>query len=133
MSTPTLATETSAADDTTVRERRRQYAFSFARNVLGRGNVILKPDLADRISHTLARTEEVENSIRDEWGNWEYRFSERGRAGAPAIPWLEELVLDSVRSPTPTAHVEPTWPQGRAFALCLTHDVDGVSSRNHEK
>ena len=132
MSTP-LLTEANRGDETTVRLRRRLYALSFVRNVLGRDYTSVKPDLAERVLYALTRTEELENPVRDEWGNWEYEFSMRARAGEPAVPWLDELVQATVPSSAFTAHIEPTWPQGRPFALCLTHDVDSVSSRNHEK
>src|SRR5258705_6288937 len=114
---PSLVPDSEAAQAGTGRERRRQYALSFVRSVLGRTDVALEHALADRVWHVLARIEELESPMRDEWGNWEYAFSERSRAGGRAIPWLDELVLDSDLSRAPASDVEPTWPQGRPFAI----------------
>jgi hypothetical protein len=133
MPSPTLRRETGLTEGEALRQRRRQHALSFARNVLGRGDITLKPELADLISYTLARDEELENPSRDEWGNWEYQCSARAKTGDPASPWLDELVLGSFNEAPRSRVVEPIWPKGQQFALCLTHDVDGVSSRSHEK
>jgi len=120
-----------APDEIELQENRRRYATLFLSNVLGRADVVIKPDLVDCVADALARTEELDNPNRDEWGNWEDKFSERAAAGKEPGPWLDEQILRSVDAMAPLDRPEPRWPEGRRFALCLTHDVDGVSSRNH--
>lgn len=85
------------------------------------------PALPDELARRLLRLEEYERDHRDQWGCWEYSFCEsflEGRLWEPDIDrWVaerrRELPADVVR--------EPLWPEGRPFAICVTHDVDLVS------
>lgn len=65
---------------------------------------------------------------RDQWGNWEFSFSQNYKNGKLWIPevdiWLEEQRQKFTSQGVPLV---PLWPQGKKFAVCLTHDVDRLS------
>jgi peptidoglycan/xylan/chitin deacetylase (PgdA/CDA1 family) len=83
------------------------------------------PQLPDALARRLFRAEEHEHAYRDQWGNWEFGLCEAFRAGRLWEPdvdrWLverrRELGLDAAS----------LWPEGRPFALSLTHDVDLIA------
>ncbi|OAN55052.1 hypothetical protein [Magnetospirillum moscoviense] len=86
------------------------------------------PRLPDELAALLLRDEERRSAHRDPWGCWEFPFSDnfqRGRLFEPEIDaWLAgqraRLAADGVR-------LEPLWPDGHAFALAVSHDVDDLS------
>jgi hypothetical protein len=84
------------------------------------------PVLPERLARLLLRLEEYENAHRDEWGCWEFGFSENFHAGRLWVPEIDRWVAER-RAELGTATPEPLWPDGRRFAVCLTHDVDLVS------
>ena len=110
-------------------KRRREYATSFARAVTG-APTKLPHDIADFVWRALARSEEIESADRDRWGNWELEFSGRAKNTA-MVPAVDQVLLNSNLSADSTRRREGLWPGKKSFALCLTHDVDGVTSRNH--
>jgi hypothetical protein len=81
------------------------------------------PDMPEELAHRLLRTEEIERAHRDQWGNWEFGFCDAFRAGALWAPDVDRWIADLRRERGRDAG----WPEGRPFALCLTHDVDLVS------
>lgn len=80
----------------------------------------LSPAIENRIFEVLSRLEES-HGLRDQWGNWEYSFSEQNLNGNLYHPWLDSQVLGQVNLPR-----KSIWPEGKTFALCLTHDIDGI-------
>jgi peptidoglycan/xylan/chitin deacetylase (PgdA/CDA1 family) len=101
------------------------YAKGFVASVLGQHHSPLPEAFLRQIADTLARTEEL-GAPRDEWGNWEPQFS--GQLPHEYLtPWLDKALLSHAEASGETER----WPDGHRFALCLTHDVDGVSSRGH--
>jgi peptidoglycan/xylan/chitin deacetylase (PgdA/CDA1 family) len=84
--------------------------------------------LPERLARRLLREEEYEQAHRDQWGCWEYGFSESFREGTLLRPELD-LWLAAERQRLTDARVplEPLWPDRKPFAVCLTHDIDGVS------
>ena len=104
----------------------QEYARRFVSNVLGVA-VSDWPE-ADAIWNELARLPELETGLRDQWGNWEWPYADAQRRGQLYIPWLDHSI--SARREQIQAQGQqraPLWPEGRPFALCLTHDVDYVS------
>lgn len=85
------------------------------------------PDLPDSLARLLLRTEEREEPHRDQWGCWEFAFSENFRRGALWRPEVDEWVAERRRELESQTTLEPLWPDGHGFAMCLTHDVDIVS------
>lgn len=122
-----------AADITTpVLDVRRAYALAFVRDVLGTRDIRLEPTFADEIAAALARDEELSSSERDEWDNWDFQFSVHAKRGMPSEPWLDERILGGggVLQSAPSGNAPlPRWPSMARFAICITHDVDGVTSR----
>jgi hypothetical protein len=77
------------------------------------------PELPPELARRLLRTEEHEVPHRDQWGNWEFGFCEAYAAGRLWEPDVDRWLAGH--------RVEPLWPEGRPFAVCLTHDVDLMS------
>jgi len=88
------------------------------------------PALPDRLARLLLRLEEYENAPRDRWGRWEFDFSENFHAGQLWVPEVDRWVAERRAELAPATALEPLWPEGRRFAVCLTHDVDVVSPKS---
>jgi hypothetical protein len=86
------------------------------------------PSLPETLARLLLRLEEHESSRRDQWGCWDYEFSENFRAGRLRIPELDRWLADRRAELSTTVALEPLWPRQHPFAVCLTHDVDLVSA-----
>jgi hypothetical protein len=85
------------------------------------------PELPPRLGRRLLRLEEHELSHRDQWGCWEYGFSESYRDGTLLVPEIDEWAAEHRSELASATTLVPLWPDGRRFAVCLTHDVDLVS------
>jgi hypothetical protein len=109
-------------------ESLRNYALRFVRNALSRPLLSSEVDdeLCLTIFNALARYREVRNPQRDKWGNWDWPHAVASDCEQPLTPWLDVALLG--RFDTLSA-APPRWPDGKKFALCLTHDVDSVSRR----
>lgn len=112
-------------------DARRAHAMRFAAAAIGRP---LEPnDLSEaslqEIFFEISRTEEIEQSDRDSRGNWDWPYSRAHREGRLYEPTLD-LLLDECRKSLQVRHPDwspsPIWPNGKPFAICLTHDVDEV-------
>ena len=88
------------------------------------------PVLPDRLARLLLRLEEHENAHRDDWGRWEFDFSENFHSGRLWVPEVDYWVAERRIELAATTALEPLWPDGRRFAVCLTHDVDLVSPQS---
>jgi hypothetical protein len=88
------------------------------------------PRLPTLLERRFLRIEEYERPDRDAWGCWDHSFSENfleGTLGVPEVDnWLAEE-RDELRTRTV---LEPLWPAGKSFAVCLTHDVDILAARS---
>lgn len=85
--------------------------------------------LPDRLARRLLRVEEYERSHRDQWGCWEFGQCESFREGTLWVPELDRFAQEQRATLEGRARLEPLWPDGHAFAVCLTHDVDFVSEQ----
>jgi hypothetical protein len=83
------------------------------------------PTLPDPLARRLLRAEEHEHAHRDQWGCWEYGFCESFREGRLLEPDVDRWVAERRAELGDAA--EPPWPDGRRFAVCVTHDVDLIS------
>ena len=88
------------------------------------------PTLPERLARRLLRLEEYESDRRDRWGRWDFDLSESFRAGRLREPEVDRWVAERRDELAPTTPLEPLWPEGHRFAVCLTHDVDLVSDRS---
>lgn len=85
------------------------------------------PQLPDRLARRLLRLEEHEVQHRDRWDCWEYGFSESYRDGTLLVPEIDEWSAERRAELASITSLAPLWPEGRSFAVCLTHDVDLIS------
>jgi peptidoglycan/xylan/chitin deacetylase (PgdA/CDA1 family) len=85
------------------------------------------PRPPDELVRRLLRIEEYERDHRDEWGNFEFGMAEANRAGRLWVPELDLWLADRRAELARDAELVPLWPDGRRFAVCVTHDVDMVS------
>ncbi len=116
---------------TGVRIDRRDYLEETVRLWLGlqRASGVDVPQLPDSLARRFLREEEYERDYRDQWGCWEYGFSESYRDGTLLSPEIDRWAADERRRLEDAGvALEPLWPDGKPFALCLSHDVDLVST-----
>jgi peptidoglycan/xylan/chitin deacetylase (PgdA/CDA1 family) len=110
----------------------RAFVRTHVANVLGfpADAAVLGRDLEVEIFRELSRTTEVETPARDAWGNWEFSFGESNLSGQLYRPWLDRplaALRERLTAEHPDRLPEPLWPDGRPFAVCLTHDMDFVT------
>jgi len=107
---------------------RRRYALSFLR-LLGYEAPGLSDEQVADVFSRLARVEEYTTHRRHNGHNWEPDFAPPDRQQEAAVPVIETRVREWAERGllTPIDGAPPRWPDGKRFALCLTHDVDSVS------
>jgi peptidoglycan/xylan/chitin deacetylase (PgdA/CDA1 family) len=114
--------------------RERDYVHRFLTDCLGIKLALneIEPSLAETCFHELTRREEIDNIWRDQWGNWDWPFGEAHRRGELYTPRLDRILTDLRRQlpQRPRKEAMPLWPDGKSFALCLTHDVDEINPRH---
>jgi hypothetical protein len=85
---------------------------------------VVIPQLPDELARLVLRIEEYERQERDAWGGWPSGASDsfcRGSLRKPEVDlWLKRTAAQLASETS----LEPRWPHGRRFAVCLTHDVD---------
>jgi peptidoglycan/xylan/chitin deacetylase (PgdA/CDA1 family) len=107
---------------------RDDHSYRFILQILGARVPIEKipQSLLEKTFYEIARVEETENPARDMWGNWDWQYTDAQRKGQIYIPTIDRDIL-KLKEITGEIHYAPPWPNGKRFALCLTHDVDFVS------
>ncbi len=107
------------------REARRAFARRYIAGVTGNADVECPEPVADAVFASLSRSGERTSGSRvlDSWRNEPARGNRRGTPVAP--PEIDTLIRQSA---PPASRAKP-WPDGRPFALCLSHDVDVVTRR----
>ena len=105
-------------------EAARAYALAQVSAIAGRSIAVtdVDPNSLERWFREWSRTPERERRTRDAWGNWDFSFADAHRQGLSFRPWLDEEIVGTLG-----AAAAGRWPDGRAFALCLTHDLDFVT------
>ena len=100
--------------------------------VAGSGRV-LPFDIVSSALYFLTNREEVGEDERDPHGRFPYSRSAScrlGLVGYPVVDAYASILGDAIAGLCRERGVEfspaPRWPEGRDFALCLTHDVDCV-------
>jgi len=106
-----------------------QHVAQLVREWVGAPKAVAVEDLPDELARLVLRVEESEHSHRDQWGCWEYGFSENFRRGRLWIPEIDVWVAAERKRLAEVVPLEPLWPGDAPFALCLTHDVDMVARR----
>ncbi len=87
------------------------------------------PTLPPELARLLLRAEEHESDTRDRWGGWDHTQAENARRGTLGVAELDRWLAARRDELEPVARLEPRWPSGRRFAVCLTHDVDVLAPR----
>ncbi len=110
----------------------RDFARTHIANVVGlpAGRIPADARLEEQVFIELSRSPESTTKARDQWGNWEFSFGDANRRGELYVPWLDRPLVElraKLLAEHPDWRPEPAWPEGRKFALCLTHDVDFVT------
>ncbi len=88
------------------------------------------PQLPGPLARRFMREEEYERSYRDQWGCWEFGFCESFREGTLLSPEIDQWAAAERRRLEQTTTLVPLWPDEKAFAVCLSHDVDLVSTES---
>jgi peptidoglycan/xylan/chitin deacetylase (PgdA/CDA1 family) len=87
-----------------------------------------EPDLAaelpDELANALICREEWEAEERDCRGNLDFQHNSLFWSGRYQEPVINQWLMDKAGGAALTAS---PWPQGKKFAVCLTHDADVVS------
>lgn len=110
-------------------EARERYLAETTRAWFGAGADIELPRIPEPLARRLLREEEYERANRDQWGNWEFGFCESFREGTLLLPEVDRWVAaERERLTAAGVPLVPLWPEGKRFAVCLTHDVDLVST-----
>lgn len=105
------------------------HVADLVRGWVGASSTVAVEDLPDHLARLLLRVEESEHVHRDQWGCWEHGFSENFRRGRLWVPEVDLWVAAERERLAKEIRLEPLWPEGASFALCLTHDVDMVARR----
>ncbi|MEP7264838.1 MAG: hypothetical protein ABI772_10085 [Bacteroidota bacterium] len=87
----------------------------------------LSADEKNYIVDCLTGKEEKSNSSRDEWGNWDAKFSKYNYA----VPYLDQLISKKIKQHQLAKTA--VWPGERKFAFCLTHDLDVISANDYRQ
>lgn len=82
---------------------------------------ILTEDELSRIFYVLTRQEEIDNAIRNKWGNWRFSYTNEKYDE----PYIDQFVISILNGKG--IQRKSIWPDNRKFALWLTHDVDAVT------
>lgn len=88
------------------------------------------PKMPEELRRLFLRTEERESSYRNGWRVWEAPASENYHRGklwvAEVDRWLCE---ERYKLSKAGVALEPLWPEGKRFAMYLSHDIDKVSNQ----
>ena len=108
----------------------QRYLDDTVRVWLGASREVDAPGLPPELARLFLRLEEYERPERDRWGCWDYTFSENHATGRLLDPEIDRWLAQQRGALAATTPLEPLWPRGHRFAVCLTHDVDLVSERS---
>jgi hypothetical protein len=92
-------------------------------------NLDSPPEMPPGLARLFLREEERQSPYRNGWGVWEAPASENYQRGtlwqAEVDRWLREQRAQLSQA----GHLlEPLWPQGKPFAMYLSHDIDKVAN-----
>jgi hypothetical protein len=113
-------------DSATWTERQRDFAVEYFRSLHGSAAPLPENQVLQTVFRALSRQEELGTEHRDRWGNWEWPFCESSTPDKIYRPWVDELAGEHLPAETRNGGSH-RWPKGKAFAVCLTHDVDQVA------
>lgn len=113
-------------------QARRRYVDQSVRLWLGLSGSsgLDTPRLPTHLERRFLRIEEYERPDRDAWGCWDHSFSENFLDGKLGVPEVERWLVERRAELGVRTSLEPLWPDGKRFAVCLTHDVDVLAARS---
>lgn len=92
-------------------------------------NLADPPPLPPQLARLFLRQEERENSYRNGWRVWEAPVSENYHRGQLWVPEVDRwAATERQRLIEAGETLEPLWPDGKRFAMYLSHDIDKVSN-----
>jgi peptidoglycan/xylan/chitin deacetylase (PgdA/CDA1 family) len=113
-------------------EDNSSYVTKFLSNVLGGYYQIPNSEYCDKIFDRLTLGHEVRTLLRDNFDNFEWSFDDAHLKGRLYSPYLD-IPISKLRKQIQLTdlhnQLEPLWPGGKKFALCLSHDVDEITER----
>ncbi|MCB8820156.1 polysaccharide deacetylase family protein [Microvirga rosea] len=114
-----------------ITEAARSHVRETVRQWLGvrKDDALHVPEMPDNLARLFLRCEEWEIDSRDQWGNFEHGLADNTRRRTLWIPEVDEWVNSIRATLPPKVQTEPLWPNGHKFALCLSHDVDAISTQ----
>lgn len=80
-------------------------------------NIFSESDLL-YIYQCLSLGEERNSTIRDQWGNWDFQYTENNFSE----PYCDLFVIKKLNQKG--LRKKNIWPENKSFALAITHDVD---------
>lgn len=87
------------------------------------------PAMPPELVRLFTRTEEQESSYRNGWRVWEAPASDNYHRGKLWVAEVDRWVAQERAKLEQAGHrLEPLWPEGRRFAMYLSHDIDKVSN-----
>lgn len=87
------------------------------------------PTMPDELVRLFTRAEERESSYRNGWRVWEAPASENYHRGALWVAEVDRwLAAERAKLEAAGHQLEPLWPDGKRFAMYLSHDIDKVSN-----
>ena len=87
------------------------------------------PQMPPELLRLFTRAEERESSYRNGWRVWEAPASENYHRGTLWIAEVDRwLATERAKLQEAGHQLEPLWPDGKPFAMYLSHDIDKVSN-----
>jgi peptidoglycan/xylan/chitin deacetylase (PgdA/CDA1 family) len=101
------------------------------------GDLSLPREWLPSLWHVLAREEEREDALRDQWSCYSGTATRLAKIGLLDVPWVN-FAATALRARLDrwcvghgtTLEREPRWKNGAPFAVALSHDVDDVRLRS---
>jgi hypothetical protein len=87
------------------------------------------PELPADLARLFLRSEERESSYRNGWKVWEAPASDNYHRGKLWVAEVDRWLAQERASLLGAGHsLEPLWPEGKPFAMYLSHDIDKVAN-----
>lgn len=88
------------------------------------------PAMPQELVRLFTRAEERESSYRNGWRVWEAPASENYHRGKLWVAEVDRwLAIERAKLAQAGHRLEPLWPEGKPFAMYLSHDIDKVSNQ----
>ncbi|MDL1967373.1 MAG: polysaccharide deacetylase family protein [Deltaproteobacteria bacterium] len=86
-------------------------------------------EVVNAVHSILSRKEEYGDATLDKWGRFDHDKSFLVQNGLDQSPIIDELILYILNQLD--LKTRSIWPEGKKFAVCLTHDVDAIDGLSY--